>query len=322
MTYYCYRRHRREKEIDRIFKALGLDDKDKEAYADKSPRQHFIWSVVYLSVVSIIGFILLFMGTELNLTNLQVVKISKNVSFPAKNSWIICGMGFLGAYVWGVQHIFRRYLVIDLFPAVYYRVSIRMILAAVVALVIYNAYEALPGTDGITESLWPALAFVIGMFPKRGLKWLTERIPLFATETNPTILKAPLELIEGLTVNDKIRLEEVGIDSCYDLAPHDFVPLVLKTPYGARELADWILQAKLCVYFGEAVNDLRQLGIRRITDLEDLKCNGKEYSIQDLARDTSVTAEAITRAQRWLQDNSEEIVRLLHVEKRLGTFTK
>ena len=60
-------------------------------------------------------------------------------------------------------------------------------------------------------------------------------------------------MIEGVSGYDKMRLAELGIDSCHDLAMADFIPLVLKTSYGPRELADWILQAKLCVYCGEAV---------------------------------------------------------------------
>ena len=63
-------------------------------------------------------------------------------------------------------------------------------------------------------------------------------------------------MIEGVESHDTLRMEELGIDSCYDLATADFVPLLLKTPYSARQLIDWILQAKLCVYFGDTVKDL------------------------------------------------------------------
>jgi hypothetical protein len=49
-------------------------------------------------------------------------------------------------------------------------------------------------------------------------------------------------------------------------AQGDFVVLVVKTSYSARQLIEWILQAKLCVCFGPAVKDLRDQGIRTLID--------------------------------------------------------
>ena len=52
----------------------------------------------------------------------------------------------------------------------------RMILASLVAVVVYNAYEAIAmvtvgrGANGIAG---PVLAFMTGMFPQRDLRWLT-----------------------------------------------------------------------------------------------------------------------------------------------------
>jgi hypothetical protein len=97
----------------------------------------------------------------------------------------------------------------------------------------------------------------------------------------------------------------------------DFVPLILNTPYGARQLIDWILQAKLCVYCSNGIKDLRPLGIRTILDLEHLK----EIDFQALSRDTTITESALQRAQKALK-HSKEIKRLRHVGELLGQFTK
>jgi hypothetical protein len=121
-------------------------------------------------------------------------------------------------------------------------------------------------------------------------------------------------MIEGITFHDRVRLEEENIDNCYDLATADFVPLVIDTPYSARELTDWILQAKLCVYASDAMLNLR--GIRTILDLEYLD----ETQIQALVETTAVTKSALERAVRWLKAD-EEIQRLRQVGKRLGKFT-
>ena len=53
-------------------------------------------------------------------------------------------------------------------------------------------------------------------------------------------------------------------------SPSRWSPCTIDTPYSARELTDWILQAKLCVYAPDAMLNLRQQGIRTIMDLEGL----------------------------------------------------
>jgi hypothetical protein len=119
-----------------------------------------------------------------------------------------------------------------------------------------------------TANIWPALAFLMGTFPERGMRYLSDKIPFLSQGGDPTVRPAPLEMIEGIESRDILRLQEIGIDNCYDLATADFVPLMLKTPYSARQLIDWILQAKLCVYVGAGVKELRRLGIRTLFDLE------------------------------------------------------
>jgi hypothetical protein len=122
-------------------------------------------------------------------------------------------------------------------------------------------------------------------------------------------------MIEGIETHDVLRMEELGVDTCYDLATADFVPLLLKTPYSGRQLIDWILQAKLCVYFGENVKELRRYGIRTLIDLEALS----PEEIETLPHDTSVTTNVLTRAIASVRNNPE-IARLREVGQLLGMF--
>ena len=92
---------------------------------------------------------------------------------------------------------------------------------------------------------------------------------------------------------DRMRLEELGIDSCYDLAAADFVPLILRAPYGARELIDWLLQAKMCVRFGDGVRGLREQGVRLITDLARLD----DAELVELAAASEVPIFALRQAR-------------------------
>jgi len=314
LTYYFFRKHRREAEVKRIIEILKIDQSYKEFYQDYRLGLCLFFAVFYASVISVIGLTLLFFGDEIEFINFTSVKID-NVVFPAKGSMLVLCIAFLGAYLWGLQHVFRRYSLNDLTPGVYYTISIRMILAAVIAFVIYNALASSNDSTSEWSNIWPAMAFLIGTFPQRGLHWLMDRLPIFSSKTDPSVRKIPLEMIEGITIKDKLRLEELGIDNGNDLANTDFVPLMINTPYGARELLDWILQAKLCVYFGEAVKDLRQNGIRTIIDLGDLK----KEDINRLAAETSATKSVLIRAKESLKDVEIELLR--KVVKELGKFT-
>jgi hypothetical protein len=299
---------------------MRVDPDYQTAFKDRNPGRYFLLAVVYASLVSCIGFVVLFLGKKVGLNNIEVLKIG-SMSFPQEGSWLVVGMAFLGGYLWGLQHLFRRYATNDLMPAVYYSLSIRMILAATVALVIYNAYRSLTGGDGstggVTWNIWPALAFMIGMFPRRGLNWLSERIPMLSQSPDPSVRQAPLDMIEGITIHDRMRLEEEGIDTCYDLAAADFVPLILKTPYGARELVDWILQAKLCVYFGDAIKELRQHGIRTVIDLGRID----PEEVEVLATETPLTKSALLGTRESIE-RDEEIKRLSKARDLLGKFWK
>ncbi len=237
--------------------------------------------------------------------------------FPVQRSWLMFGMGFLGGYLWGIQYVFRRYADDDLAPGVYHALAIRMMLAGTLAVVMYNAYDAL-ATNPVSNGgkVWPALAFVLGMFPQRGISWISEHVPFFSKDDDASVRKAPLEMIEGITYQDRVRLEEESVDSCYDLATADFVPLVIDTPYSSRELTDWILQAKLCVYAPEAMLSLRRQGIRTIMDLEDLD----EGRIKELCEATAVTRSALERAAKSLKTDGE-LQRLRQVAKMLGKFS-
>jgi predicted RecB family nuclease len=136
-----------------------------------------------------------------------------------------------------------------------------------------------------------------------------------APETE-AVRRAPLEMVEGIEIHDSLRLEELGIDTCYDLATVDFVPLMLKTPYSARQLIDWILQAKLCVYFGDAVKNLRQQGFRTVIDLAQLT----QKEIEALAAETALTQSALEHAQQSVTHEAAELERLREAGRVLGTF--
>ena len=316
-TYFWFRRHRHARKVHRILRLLDVDERDRLIYVERGMGWHLALAIVYSTAVSVVGLAALMFSKWIE-EKLAFVP----GGFPADDSLLMLGMAFLGAYLWGVQYVLRRYITNDLEPAVFYGLSLRMLLAGALAVVIFNGYEVLAGNGpegadagGVVDTMWPAVAFVLGMFPQRGLSWLRDRIPMLAPQTHPSVRKLGLDIVEGVSVHDRLRLEEYGLDNCFDLATVDFVPLAISTPYSARTLIDWIMQAKLCVYCGEAVSDLRQVGIRTIADLEDMPAD----EIDTLANETSVTKASLMRAKRHVEQDAETR-RLREIAFRLGVF--
>jgi hypothetical protein len=309
LTYQRFRSCRRKAKIERTLQLLKMGGQDRERYLEIKTGRFLCIAVTYATLVSVLGLTILLFSEQMKLGI---------GSLAGQESWLMFGMGFLGGYLWGIQYVLRRYSVDDLNPGVYHALAIRMVLAGVLAVVFFNAYEALIGGEGagVSQKVWPALALVLGMFPQRGVTWIRDRVPFLSDNEAPSVRNAPLEMIEGVTVHDRLRLEEEGIDNCYDLATADFVPLVINTPYSARALIDWLLQAKLCIYVPEAIMTLRQQGIRTILDLGPLD----DDALKGLAEATAVTKAALERAQKSLTVDCE-IDRLRHVGNALSRFS-
>ncbi len=335
-SHYFFRRHLKTVEIKRILNVLRFADKEYvEKYRDIHSGLYFVLAVSISWVVALVGLSILFLGQEIGIDKFPRLSVGTD-QFPQAGSMLVVGFAFLGSYLWGLQHVFRRYVVNDLFPATFYDVAIRMILAATISLLVFNAYAALTGADlgragaGVpgAATMWPALAFFIGVFPQRAMRWLEDRIPIFSSRPDPSVRPLLLEMIEGIGPHDTMRLAEVGINTCYDLAVADFIPLMVKTSYGARQLTDWILQAKLCVYCGEAVRELREHGIRTIADLSDLdpeaegadnKKTKLDEKIRLLVEQTSATKSSLEQARDAA--NTSEVKRLAAISQKLSRFT-
>lgn len=321
LSYNLFRRDRSTLEINRILDLLKVDSDYRNVFVVAESHKfaehlQLFWAVTYATFISCIGLSILLLAPQIGFIEFPTVEV---LHFPQPGSRLIFGMAFLGAYVWGLHYIFQRYSLNDLVSTVYYSLGIRMLLASLTALVMYNATDALLGSESgdVMATLWPALAFLIGMFPRSGLRWLMARVPMLASEEHPSVRRAPLTMIEGIGGYDSLRLEELGIDTCYDLATADFVPLILKTPYSARQLVDWILQAKLCACFGEGVKDLRTNGLRTIIDLKGLEND----DLEELAAETSLTRSALRNAKDAVRADLE-IKRLQRIGTLLSQFTQ
>lgn len=339
ITYYTYRLGQRKLEVQRILTILEITSEYKDIYTIDIGRRHYMVAVLFAVSVAILGLSSLFLSVELGLgeqPNLFLGSSFIEYMWNPENlielqqyqqgALMAFGMGFLGAYLWGLQSIIRRYSMNDLLPVAFFRFGLRMIFSSVIAILVYHSLGGFSGDyvgpNGGNELFIPTsdgllllLVFLVGMFPQRGIKWITSKINLSTYDQHPSVEPLPLDMIEGMTTYDKDRLEEMGIDSCYDLATADFIPLLLKTPYGSRELINWLLQAKLCVRFGAAVEELRKQGFRTIADLEGVD----DAYLEKLSKDTSLNLSSLKRAAHATQSD-HNITRLKRAAESLGKY--
>ncbi len=185
-------------------------------------------------------------------------------------SLAVLSWAFMGGFIWSAQNIIRRLIAYDLAPNVYYSAGIRIILASVISLVLSFTLGAEGGMEaGILnlKASLPAIAFLTGMFPERVLQYLIKLYKHFISGDTINSKVLSLYHIEGISMSHKERLEEIGIDNAQNLATASLTQLLIETPYGARQLLDWIGQAKLLCYTKEDIEKLRKVGIRTVFDL-------------------------------------------------------
>ena len=340
LCYSISRSKQRKREIERYIKILNI--KDRELFEQRFPHLSFFVAVLFVTLLSISFWGLILFGNSVEFGeeysylfgNIKMMLPEANNAVAIENyqsgALLTFNMAFLGAYLWGIQSIARRYAMNDLIPIAYYNLGVRMIFASILALAIYHLSEALPNilaslisaeptagnaNTSNTHLVMPIFAFLIGMFPQRGLKWLTEKFPLFAQQPDPSMQPLPLEMIEGITIYDRVRLQELGIDSCYDLANEDYIPSLFKTPFSPRRLINWILQAKMCVYFGLEVGELRKHGIHTVWQFNE----HSEAALKALAKNTALTEDTLMMVKHLIAKDTE-IKRLVEAQLKLSRY--
>ncbi|HXW49264.1 MAG TPA: hypothetical protein VEK31_07475 [Xanthobacteraceae bacterium] len=190
---------------------------------------------------------------------------------------------FVGSFIFALRYLVRAIANFDLAPLTFFRVTVNMILAMAVAVtlwrtlpdltsVFFGAKEGAAG-DATVGTLWYGTAFLIGFFPDLGLNFLLERIPLPFKRDRDDLLKecavASIEIVDGIDVWKRFRLEETDIVDVQNLAALNPIILFVETPYPFYTCFDWIAQAQLCTIVGpDRFIELRRRHIRTVFDLE------------------------------------------------------
>lgn len=178
---------------------------------------------------------------------------------------------YLGAYVFSVQELVRRYNTFDLQPQVYSSIAIRMLIAVAIVYVAAPVLQAEPaGPGGGDQPVWPmVVAFVIGVFPTQGLHFLSRIATRFLIPEPPQRRPLPLGNLLGISPWHESRLVQMGIDDAQNLATVDIRRLLLTTRFDTQQIVNWVDQAILYVRVGDRIERFREA---QIGTFHELRC--------------------------------------------------
>lgn len=158
----------------------------------------------------------------------------------AYTSLDMMAFAFIGAYIFTIQMLVRRYFQSDLKSSAYAGSFVRTVVAVGTVAVLDRAGAL---GDGTVQA---ALAFVIGSFPLMGLQLLLRLGAKVAKLAVPVLdFPHPLSDIEGLSVWYEARLLEEGIEDMQNLLTANLPEVILHTRVPVGRLVDWLDQAQL-----------------------------------------------------------------------------
>lgn len=183
---------------------------------------------------------------------------------------------FLGAYFFAIQVVLLGYVRGDLRPKTYNVVTVRIIVAVILAWVLQRLFGS---SDWVL-----AASFLGGIVPDTVLRYVrdaTAQVPPQVRRISKRLTsssdpeppnefedRSPLIALDGVGIYERTRLAEEGITSIQALARHDLVDLMLSSRIPASRLIDWLDQALLYQHVTTADRRLlRNAGIRTATEL-------------------------------------------------------
>lgn len=210
------------------------------------------------------GWLLFFQATDRNST------ITTGVITPFT-------FGFLGAYMFSLQMLFRRYVQSDLKTTAYTHASQRILITWVWAFVLtILPWEIIRLDTSYQNQIISVLAFVVGIFPDIAWQVIGRFVKMTLGLAIPSFRQEhPLNEINGITVWVEARLLEENIENIQNLVTANIPDLMLRTNLDPNRIIDWIDQGILRLHLPQKAADdrmnlkdaFKQRGIIKATDL-------------------------------------------------------
>ncbi|SDI70152.1 hypothetical protein SAMN04487926_12233 [Paraburkholderia steynii] len=219
-------------------------------------RAYFASLVVFYSVYGVLLYwSFLAWGRALTLA------AGSPVESPALWSVVRLGAaGAFGATFGAIWHLHWRVIRLDLQPRTLLQLSARLSVSPFLAIAIAGP---LP-TQSPEATL---VAFGAGLFGDEALRrvrWLWHKALQIAGRKESSL---SLQLVQGISSDDELRLWEEGIADVQHLAVETVLSLITNTSYSLERIVDWKDQAYLCMYVGEEITKWRSVSTRGALDV-------------------------------------------------------
>ena len=260
--------HKDLKRIDPEYNKDVIDEKFKNVFDEKD----YTLPVLFATSICFFGWLLVIfphgplLGDPDKFKEVLLVDL-KNVIKGIRDNAPLVSYGFLGAYFYSIQLLYRRFLQSDLKPTVFMYVTMRVLISFIIVFVASLLIMSEIKTSNVTYmQICGAFAFFIGIFPTTGISWMQKKLSRLGFATRKMEDEQTLNLIEGLTIWDEARLLEEGIENVQNLATVNITDIIIKTRFNTDKLIDWIDQAYLIMHISSRINDWRKGGIRTASD--------------------------------------------------------
>lgn len=222
-----------------------------------------------------------FMVNFLLLGSQYGVKSSPDTDYYMLQTFDAMCYAYLGWYVWTVATIFSRVTTMELVPATYYSLLTRLTVAVFTAVVFRHLQIMLLPSS--TKFLAEAVGFGAGLFPDTLFQWMTRQLRRFLLGDTGLTNEYSLDLVQGISPYRKLRLHEIGLDNCMNLAAANPLNLYLASNLSLIEVIDWIAQAQLLMRVGtQKFALLQENGYRTAIDLKRATGSGAVGRLVDL----------------------------------------
>ncbi|MFW6296745.1 MAG: tetratricopeptide repeat protein [Halothece sp.] len=266
-SYVAYLFFQREAKIDRLkeeLQLLGLSKKDGLGEIDRlysniyNPVQFIVYITLLIAISSLI-FIVYY-----DIKSFDVNGGIHPIVALLEGDFVVDTVfyGFLGAYFYSIQLVIRRFNTSDLQPQVYSSVVLRTLLAVVIT---FSA-ASLIGSE--YNEFWRVLAFLIGIFPGRGVRWISITVGRIISLNPDEYNERSLKKIFGINAWHEARLSELGIENIQNLATVDMRRLLLTTQFDTQQVVNWIDQAILHMKVGTKIDHYLENNISTFHQLQ------------------------------------------------------
>ncbi len=260
LAYASFGAQARRKRLRDDFQLLGLvSEENLDETIEHLYQNAYSWPQFMVYVGLIVAWTLLILAGYLN---------REYLSFVTFETMTLVFYSYLGAYVYSIQELVRRYNTFDLQPQVYSSIFVRMFIAVAITFVgasfiVINSSQFVGNSNLATDAIaWAAvLAFVIGLFPSSGIRWFVYQANRIFNPPSDQVSELSLRNLLGMSTWHEARFSMMGIDDAQNLATVDIPKLLLTTQFDTQQIVNWIDQAILYVKVGNRIDRFREAKI-------------------------------------------------------------